>query len=80
MSASPLRLHAAPSPAADLDAERMIDVKELCQLLAIGRSTAERLKAAGKLPPHVAITKTIHRWRLGTVREWLAERETVSKR
>jgi predicted DNA-binding transcriptional regulator AlpA len=81
MPPDPIRLHQAgaqPRPsqevlAPDLDGQRLIDRAEFQALLGIGQSTFERLKAAGRLPPHLELSKTLHRWRLATVLEWLRD-------
>jgi predicted DNA-binding transcriptional regulator AlpA len=57
----------------DLDAERLIDRAEFQALLGIGQSTFERLKASGRFPRHLELSRTLHRWRLATVLEWLRD-------
>lgn len=55
-------------------ADRYIGLGELATMLRVGKSTLERMKAAGKLPPHVEITPAVHRWKLSEVEAWLEAR------
>ncbi len=68
-----------PAPTADQDGERWISIRELCSIMGISRSNANRLKAAHKLPPHVEWGNGTHRWRRATVLAWLAERERLAQ-
>jgi predicted DNA-binding transcriptional regulator AlpA len=56
----------------ELAAVRLIGIAELCELVGIGRSTAERWLAAGRLPEPIRLSRTCHRWRLAEAIEWIA--------
>jgi predicted DNA-binding transcriptional regulator AlpA len=76
----PLKLHTDGDQVEALDRERLMSLRELCALLGIAIPTAERMKAAGKLPPHVELSRTCHRWRTGTVLDWIRQREQAQRK
>jgi predicted DNA-binding transcriptional regulator AlpA len=48
-----------------------LGTKPSADLASVSVPTWERLKAAGRLPPHVVITPKIHRWRKSDILLWL---------
>jgi predicted DNA-binding transcriptional regulator AlpA len=71
-SAAKAKTTKRPRLSPDLAAERLIGIAELCELAGIGRSTAERWLAAGRLPEPIRLSRTCHRWRLASILEWIA--------
>jgi predicted DNA-binding transcriptional regulator AlpA len=73
------RLHApagaapAPetSPPAAAPEPLLIGLRELARLLGVSKATAERMKAAGRLPRPLELSSGCHRWRLSEVRQWV---------
>jgi predicted DNA-binding transcriptional regulator AlpA len=49
----------------------LIDWKRFAELLDVSRATFDRMKAAGKLPRHIELSRGCHRWRLSVVRAWI---------
>jgi hypothetical protein len=77
---TPVRLHGPQHPecndqleADPLDRECLIGRPDYQRLMGVAQSTFERLKARGKLLPPIALSRTLHRWRLGTVLDWLRD-------
>lgn len=58
----------------------LLSFADLCSLLGVSAAVGERLKAAGKLPPHIALSKRTHRWRRQTVEAFLARLEQETAR
>jgi predicted DNA-binding transcriptional regulator AlpA len=58
-------------PAAEGFEPLLIDIKELARLLGISRATAERMKAAGRLPSPIILSAGCHRWRLEEIRDFV---------
>jgi predicted DNA-binding transcriptional regulator AlpA len=56
-----------------LDRERLIDRREYQGLLGIARPTFERWLARKRLLPPIVLSRTCHRWRLGTVLDWMRD-------
>ena len=54
------------------DDGQLIDIADLCSLLSIGRSTAERWLASGRLLQPIRLSRTCHRWRRVEVLDWIA--------
>jgi hypothetical protein len=54
-----------------LDRERLIDRREYQTLLKITRATFERWLARKRILPPIVLSRTCHRWRLGTVIDWM---------
>jgi hypothetical protein len=54
-----------------LDYEHLIDRAKFQQLLGIGQATFERWLALKRVLPPIVLSRTCHRWRLGTVIEWI---------
>lgn len=72
MSANtPLKLHQSNPRSPDPD-EELWSFSQVCKRLGIGVSTGERLKAAHKLPAHIALSRTLHRWKKSEILAWIA--------
>jgi predicted DNA-binding transcriptional regulator AlpA len=87
MSADALSLRRSPTDALDVLRERpdsgrpasltaavaplLIDRRELARLLSVGVATIDRMRAAGRLPPALALSPGCVRWRLDEIRRWL---------
>lgn len=63
---------ALPVEAAD---SLLIDARELARLLSVSLATLHRMKAAGKLPRELALSRGCVRWRRATVERWLVASE-----
>jgi predicted DNA-binding transcriptional regulator AlpA len=50
----------------------LINGRRFAALLGISRATFDRMKAAGRLPRHVPLSRGCHRWQLSEVREWIS--------
>jgi hypothetical protein len=55
------------------DRERLITRAEFQQMLAVSRATLERLLARKRMLPPIVLSRTCHRWQLGTVLDWLRD-------
>lgn len=53
----------------------LVDARELARLLAVSQATLFRMKAAGKLPRELALSRACVRWRRSTIERWLAASE-----
>jgi predicted DNA-binding transcriptional regulator AlpA len=53
------------------DDPTLIDGRRFAELLDVSAATFSRLKAAGRLPPHIALSRGCHRWRLADARSWI---------
>ncbi|MDA0591538.1 MAG: hypothetical protein O2820_06220 [Planctomycetota bacterium] len=53
----------------------LIDARELARLLSVSLATCHRMKAAGKLPRELALSRGCVRWRRETVERWLVASE-----
>jgi predicted DNA-binding transcriptional regulator AlpA len=68
------RTNASAAKAGDpLDRERLIDRREYQGLLGIARPTFERWLARRRVLPPIVLSPTCHRWRLGTVIDWMRD-------
>lgn len=50
----------------------LIAIKDVAARLSVSEATANRLKAAGRLPKHVVISNGCHRWRIADIDAWIA--------
>lgn len=50
----------------------LIGIREMMAMTGLGRSTLDRMKAAAKLPKHVAVSCTLHRWYRQEILDWIA--------
>jgi prophage regulatory protein len=55
--------------------DRYIRIKELVQLLGIGRSTIYRLVKNNKFPKQIKLSERTSVWKLSAVNQWLNDRE-----
>ena len=76
----PLTLH-NPAPAGQPGPDDLLTFRQVCDLLGISQAAGERLKAAGRLPPHIALTRRSHRWRRAAILDYLRrlEQETAQR-
>lgn len=51
--------------------EPLMKTVELAEMLNVSVAALERMKAAGRLPAHIALTKRSHRWRRSEVLKWI---------
>ena len=73
-SVPPLKAHDPDGPlGADPDA--LLTLRQVCGLLGVSLTVGERLKAQGRLPPHIEITRRTHRWRRRAVLDYLRQLE-----
>ena len=49
----------------------LLDTEAACRLLGISRSTFDRLRSKGELPPPVVLAGTITRWRRRELIKWI---------
>lgn len=49
----------------------LIDGRRFAELLGVSMATFHRMKAAGKLPRQIELSRGCHRWRLAEVRDWI---------
>lgn len=61
----------SPPAVATVSAALLIDARTFAQLLAVSLATFNRMKAAGKLPKPIELSRGCHRWRLAEVRDWI---------
>jgi predicted DNA-binding transcriptional regulator AlpA len=52
----------------------LIPLSVVARLLHVSLATAERLKAAARLPRHVALSAGCHRWRRAELEAWVVAR------
>lgn len=68
----------AAAPPADDDDH--VGSAGLAVLLGVSESKVKRMKTKGQLPPHVEHGERSHKWRVGDVRLWLAEKKNEVRR
>jgi hypothetical protein len=61
------------APANPLDRERLINREEFQGLIGISQPTFERWLARKRILPPIVLSRTCHRWRLGTVLDWIRD-------
>jgi predicted DNA-binding transcriptional regulator AlpA len=49
----------------------LIDGRHFAGLLGVSLATFYRMKAAGKLPRQIELSRGCHRWRLADIRAWI---------
>lgn len=52
--------------------QRLLKMKDICEILQIDRVTAQRWLMAGKLPEPLRLSKTCSRWPQSEIQAWLA--------
>ena len=62
---------AAAPPAPPAPDSMLIGARRFAELLNLSKATIDRMKAAGKLPRHIELSRGCHRWRLSEVRDWI---------
>ena len=62
----------------ELDADEAIDTSEFARMIGQSPITVAQSRARGEGPPFFRVGRRTVRYRLGTVREWIADR-TVGK-
>jgi predicted DNA-binding transcriptional regulator AlpA len=55
----------------ELEQRALIGLRDLMKLTGIAKQTLERMKTAGRLPPHIEFSKTLHKWRAEDARLWI---------
>lgn len=60
------------------DPNSIIRPSELCELIAVSRSTLWRLENDGQLPPRIKITERTVGWRYQDIEQWLNQGEAKS--
>lgn len=53
------------------DLPMMISARQVAGLMNVSMPFFERAKAAGRVPKHVALSKTLHRWNRDEVLAWI---------
>ena len=61
-----------PAPLAATVEPLLVSRRQLAALLSVGVATLDRMKSAGRIPAPVTLSPGCIRWRLDTVRRWLA--------
>lgn len=59
-------------------ADRYVRIKELSDMLGIGKSTIYRSIKDGKFPKQIKLTERTSVWRLSEVNDWIEERKKAS--
>jgi predicted DNA-binding transcriptional regulator AlpA len=49
----------------------LIEASEFARLLSVSKATFARMKAAGRLPRHVQLSRGCHRWNAVEARDWI---------
>ena len=57
----------------------LVDADGLARLMAVSVSTVFRMKAAGKLPGSMSLSRGCVRWRRETIERWLTESEAQGR-
>lgn len=50
----------------------LIGARAFAKLLSTSLATLNRMKAAGRLPRHIELSKGCHRWNAAEVQSWIA--------
>ena len=54
--------------------DRLLREREVCEMVAVGRSTIRRWASTGSFPAPIRIGPAAVRWRLSAVQEWMASK------
>lgn len=57
--------------------ERMLKIKEVCQMVSLSRSTIWRLERAGNFPKHRYLSPGRVGWKLTEIQNWIDDRQYV---
>jgi prophage regulatory protein len=55
--------------------DRYVRIKELAEILGIGRSTIYRLIQENKFPKQIKLTERTSVWRMSVINEWVESKE-----
>ena len=55
-------------------ADRLLREEEVCEMVAVSRSTLWRWVSTGSFPPPIRIGPSAVRWRLSAVQDWMASK------
>lgn len=58
--------------------DRFVRMKELVEILSLGRSTIYRLIADNKFPKQTKLTERTSAWRMSVINEWVESREKAN--
>ena len=53
--------------------DRLLRLRDVCEIVAVGRSTIWRWVRAGTFPEPIRVGGSAVRWRLSTIQKWMAE-------
>jgi len=59
--------------------DRFIRMKELAELLGLGRSTIYRLVAENKFPKQIKLTERTSVWRMSVINKWVESKENAGE-
>jgi len=59
--------------------DRYVRIKDLAEILGIGRSTIYRLIQEDKFPKQIKLTERTSVWRMSVINEWVESREKLTK-
>ena len=52
-------------------AERLINIRQVSEIVGLSRSVIYRLIREGKFPPPLKITKYASRWKISEINQWI---------
>lgn len=55
--------------------DRMLRVREVCQMIGLSRSTVWRLERAGDFPKHYQLSPGSVGWKLSEIQNWIDDRQ-----
>jgi predicted DNA-binding transcriptional regulator AlpA len=51
---------------------KMVSLRQITAMMGVSLTLGERMKASGRLPRHVALSRTLHRWHRDEIERWIA--------
>ncbi len=63
----------------DLLEDRMLRIKEVCQMTGLSRSTIWRLERAGSFPMHYQLSSGRVGWKWSEIQSWIDSRQHVGE-